>query len=130
MTQVKIVIEKKSRRRWAAYGFVLIVALMLISWFLAPSIIQMLRTNSDFRAGMREMPDWQIKVAFTLVIFVILAALSALIVTIAAPKRSLEIKDKDLIKEREEAVEYKRKARRRQRDLNREMREHVQNNQK
>jgi membrane protein implicated in regulation of membrane protease activity len=130
MTQVKVVIEKKSRRRWAAYGFVLIVALMIISWFLSPSIIQMLRTNSDFRAGMREMPDWQVQVAFTLVIFVILASLSALIVTIAAPKRALEIKDKDLIKEREEAIDYNRKARKRQRELNREMREHVQKNQK
>ncbi len=129
-SQVKVVIEKKSRRRWAAYGFVLIVALMVISWFSAPAVIQMLRANQNIRSGLSAMPQWQVQVAFTLVIFVILAAISALIVTIAAPKRSLNIKDKDLAKERAEAVEYNRKARKRQRTLNREMREYVQKNQK
>jgi hypothetical protein len=129
-SQVKVVVEKKSRRRWAAYGFVLIVALMTISWFVAPSVIQVLRANRDFRAGLSEMPDWQVQVAFTLVIFVILAAISALIVTIASPRRVLNIKEKDLIKERADALEYNRKARKRQRTLNREMREYVQKNQK
>ncbi|MEP7291245.1 MAG: hypothetical protein ABI835_05655 [Chloroflexota bacterium] len=129
-SQVTVVVEKKSRKRWAAYGFVLIVALMTISWFVAPSVIDALKANREFRDGMRTLQPWQIQVVFTLVIFVLLAGISALIVTIASPKRVLNVKDKDLNKERKENVAYQRKARSRQRKLNREMREYVQKNQK
>ena len=130
MGQYKVVVEQRSRRRWAAYGFLLIVALMTISWFLAPTVISTSKSLTKERfppAG--TLTPVQTQIIFTLVVFVVLALIAALIVTIAAPKRALNVNDKDLIKEREENQKYRRMARKRQRTLNREMREFVEKNQ-
>lgn len=130
-SQVKVVIEQRSRKRWAAYGFVLIVSLMIISWFIAPAVLDFLKgTIPAVARGLRVMAPLHQQIAFTLVIFVLLALLSALIVTFFVPKRPLDVKDKSLIKEREENLKYQRVARKRQRTLNRQMREFVEKNQK
>lgn len=131
MSQVKIVIEQRSRRRWAAYGFLLIVALTIISWFTAPSVLSFLKGSIPAVArGLSTMPPLHQQIAFTLVIFVLLALLSALVVTFFVPKRPLDIKDKALVKERADNLKYQQAARKRQRQLNRQMREHVEKNQK
>jgi di/tricarboxylate transporter len=125
MGQYKVVIEQKSRKRWAAYGFLLLVALLVISWFLAPSLIQMLRaSNRAFRTGLGTMEPRQLQIIFTLVLTLILALVSAIIVTLAAPKRVLNVNEKDLVKEREAGRKYHQMQKKRQRKLNREMREY------
>ena len=63
---------------------------------------------------------------FTLIIFFILRFIAALIVTVAAPKKVIDVKEKDLVKERLDGVKYHKKAKKRQRKLNREMREYVE----
>lgn len=132
-SQISIVYEKRSRKRWAAIGFLLIVSLLVISWFVAPSVITWLRSiNKEFRQGtsVKVMPYWQVQLAFTFVVFLILGSVSALIVTIFAPKKSINVKDKDLENARLDDVKYHRKAKKRQRTLNREMREYIQSKDK
>jgi len=68
----------------------------------------------------------QVQVVFTLIIFFILGSIAALIVTVAAPKSAINVKDKDLVKERLDGVKYHKRAKKRQRTLNREMREYVE----
>ena len=126
-SQVTIITAKRSRKRWAVIGFVLIVSLLIISWFTAPFVIQMLK--SSFRAfgpASRTIQPLQLQLAFTLVIFLVLGSVSALIVTIFAPNKAINVRSKDLLAEREDGVKYHRKAKKRQRTLNREMREYVQ----
>ncbi len=131
MGQYKVVIEQKSRRRWAAYGFLLIVALLIISWFLAPTAITISKNAlKQLGPALSSVPQVQQQIVYTLIIFFILAIVTALIVALAAPKRPLNVSEKDLIKEREATERYKRMARKRQRTLNREMREYVEKNQK
>lgn len=130
MGQYKVVIEQRSRRRWAAYGFLLIVALLVISWFLAPTAINVTKslTNGRFPpSGI--LTQIQLQIAFMLAIFFILAIIAALIVTLAAPKKVLNVSEKELTKERDATERYKRMARKRQRTLNRQMREHVEKTQ-
>ncbi len=128
-SQVVVVVHKRSRKRWAAYGFLLIVALLVISGFLADPAITMVKSLSKgaFRPGAPGgLSKLQVQVAFTLIIFFILGSIAALIVTVAAPKKAINVKDKDLIKERLDGVKYHKKAKKRQRTLNREMREYVE----
>ena len=128
-SQVTVVVHKRSRKRWAAYGFLLIVALLVISWFVADPAVSLVKTLShgQFKPGAPGgLTKVQVQVAFTLIIFVILGSIAALIVTIAAPKSAINVKEKDLVKERLDGVKYHKKAKKRQRQLNREMREYVE----
>lgn len=129
-SQVKVAEKRRNRGLWAAFGFLMIIALLVIAWLLAPGLITWLKGSfRGFRASTGEMPPLHLQIAFTLIIFVILALVSAIIVTVAAPRRALEFKDKDLQKERQDNLDYQRKARKRQRTLNREMRQFVEKNQ-
>ena len=128
-SQVTVVVHKRSRKRWAAYGFLLIVALMVIAWFLADPAITAVKSLSRgaFRPGAPGgLTKIQVQVAFTLIIFFIMGSIAALIVTIAAPKSKINVKEQDLVKERLDGVKYHKKAKKRQRQLNREMREFVE----
>jgi hypothetical protein len=126
-SQVTIATQKISRRRWAAIGFLLIVSLLVISWFIAPPLIDWLKhTFRPFVQASKTIKPLQLQLAFTLVVFVILGAFAALIVTVFAPKKKMNVSEKALTQERLDEVKYQRKARKRQRTLNREMREYVQ----
>ena len=129
-SQVTVVVEKKSRRRWAAYGFLLIIALMTLGWFIAPLVITWTKSATHGTFPPPTMTKVQIQIAFTLIVFVLLALVSALIVTLFAPRKAINVSEKSLMKERDDEIRYKRKARKRQRTLNREMREYVEKNQK
>jgi hypothetical protein len=130
-SQVTIVTKKRSRAMWAAFGFLMIVALLVIAWILAPGLITLLKGSfRGFRTSVGTMEPLHLQIAFTLIIFVILALISAIVVTIASPRRPLQFKDKELVKERKDALDYQRAARKRQRKLNREMRQFVEKNQK
>lgn len=128
-SQVKQVVEHKSRRRWAAYGFLLIVSLTVIAWFAAPGVISWMKvTFKQFRPV--GLTQFQLQLAFAGIVFVVLALIAALVVTLGSPKKPLNVREKDLIKERTDNVTYRRQQRKRQRTLNREMREFVEKNQK
>ncbi len=131
MSQVKFVVEQRSRHRWAAYGFLLILALTVIAWFVAPSVILWLRSISrEFSSSTRTMPAWQLQAAFTAIVFVLMALIAGLIVTVAAPKKAINVREKDLLKERTDNVKYHRMQKKRQHRLNQEMRQYVEKNKK
>ncbi|MFQ3566540.1 MAG: hypothetical protein SNJ59_06040 [Aggregatilineales bacterium] len=114
---MRIAEKKRFRGFWPLAGLIMIVALGILSYFLAPAVIDFTqRTLRGFTtAGMA--PE-QLRLIFTVLIFVVLASFSGLLIAIAAPKRSTQIKEKDLIKERKRMAEYKKYERARQRRLN------------
>jgi multisubunit Na+/H+ antiporter MnhG subunit len=117
MSQVRIAEKKRFRGLWPLAGLIMIIALGIISYFLAPAVIDFTRrTLRGFTtAGMA--PE-QLRLIFTVLIFVVLASFSGLVIAIAAPKRSMQVKEKDLIKERQKMAEQKKYERVRQRRLN------------
>ncbi len=131
MGQYNIVIEQRSRRRWAAIGFVLIVALSVIAWFAAPTVLDWLKTTfKPLGSALVSIPKIQQQIALTVIVFFLLSIVTALVVTLGAPRQPLEVREKDLVKEREDNVKYRRRQRKLQRKFNREMREYVEKNQK
>ncbi len=122
MSQIKVVVEQNSHRRWAAIGFLLIVSLTIIAWFVSPDVIKWVK--STFRQfDTSSITPIQLQLAFTVIVFVLLALVAGLIVTLFAPKQALNVRDKDLVKERETGEKYRRAQRKRQRRINRELRE-------
>ncbi len=122
MSQIKFAVEENSRRRWAAIGFLLIVSLTVIAWFVSPDVIKWVKsTFRQFQTG--SLTPIQLQLAFTAIVFVLLALLAGLIVTLFAPKKALDVKDKDLVKERDAGDKYRHAQRKRQRRINRELRE-------
>src|SRR5271170_945462 len=113
-SQVTILVEKRSRRRWAAIGFLLIVSLSVIAWFSAPSVITFMEsTFKGLGPALKNISPLQQDIGFTLIIFVILSTVAALIVTLAAPKKAINVKESDLLKERLDNVKYQKKQKKR-----------------
>lgn len=130
-SQIVVVTEQKSRKRWAAMGFLLLFALGVISWFIAPEVVKWIKGGSKtLRIALVEVPAQQEQLIMTIILTLLFALIAGLIVTIFAPKKSINVKDKDLIKERLDGVKYHEKAKKRQRTLNREMRNYVESQNK
>jgi hypothetical protein len=126
-SQIVIVHEQKSRKRWAAMGFLLLVALGIISWFIAPGIITWMKGGSrTLRIALVDIPQQQEQLIVTVILTLLLAIVAALLVTIFTPRKAINVKEKDLIAERLDGVKYHEKAKKRQRKLNREMRNYVE----
>jgi len=124
-SQVRIAEKKSNRRFWPLMGFVLIVALTVIAYIVAPDVITWMR--STFRQFRPEgMTSDQLRLVFTAIVFVVLALIAALIIAIAAPKKPINVDEGKLMKERSEMVKAKRAAKKRQRRVNRAYREHVE----
>ncbi len=123
MSQIKIAEDDRNgRRRWAAFGFLLIVSLTIISWFAAPDVIKWVK--STFRQfNTSSLTPIQLQLAFTAIVFILLVLIAGLIVTLFAPKKVLNVKEKDLVKERDAGEKYRQAQRKRQRRINRELRE-------
>jgi hypothetical protein len=102
--------RKKGTALLPAMGFILIVALGVISWFLAPSVQTFLvrRLNADITG-----PEFRYVVAFAM--FIIFVMVVGLLYAIAIPKPRDQVKDMDIAKERKEIqlAKEERKARRR-----------------
>ncbi len=130
-SQVNVIVEKRSRKRWAAIGFLLIVSLLVISWFSAPGVISLLKTGvKGLGPALKTISPLQQQIAFTLIIFAILGVIAALIVTLFAPRKAINVKEKDLTKERLDNVKYHKAQKKRQRKLNQEMRKYVEDKNK
>ena len=130
-SQIVIVHEQRSRRKWAAMGFLLLVALGVISWIVSPDIIKWIKSGSrTLRIALLEVPAAQEQIIMTIILTLLLALVAGLIVTIFAPRKSINVKEKDLVKERLDGVKYHEKAKKNQRKLNREMRNYVESQNK
>jgi hypothetical protein len=109
--------RKKGTALLPAMGFILIVALGIISWFLSDPV----RDFIDRRSG-ADLSGIEMRYLVTFVLFIVFVMLVGLIYTIAIPKKRDDVKDKDLYKERK-ALELEKQARKeRRRQVKRDMR--------
>ncbi len=123
-TQVVIAEQKRGRRAFPAVGFILILAMGAITWVVTPPLTQFLDRTvlTGYRIPRSDLPTIQLAVG--LILFFLLSTLTALIVSALAPKRAINVKETDLIKERDEMHRQRKAERVRQRKINREFREH------
>ena len=85
-SQVTIAKKKSKRGLWPALGLGLIIALLVISYAVAPAVIAFSKAN--FRGFTTRGTDPQlVHWLFTIIIFLVLGATAALIVALFAPKR-------------------------------------------
>ncbi|MGQ9907449.1 MAG: hypothetical protein ACUVS2_01310 [Candidatus Flexifilum sp.] len=121
-SQVKVAGRARRRWAWPVVGFILAVSLGVIAYMLAPTVIQLLRTNlRGFDTS--GMAPTTLRWIFTAILFVIFITLAGLIVAVAAPKPRDTVKYSDLVKERE-AMQAERKRKKIQaRRLAQQMRE-------
>lgn len=113
--------EKLSGGRafWPVLGFLMLVMLGIISWFLAPQAqLLAMRFFPTFTGG--EIEPWQIQAMFAFIVFVVLAGVASGIVAIAAPKRSLNVREGDLARERAKMLKEQRTTKKRRQKMNRE----------
>ncbi len=109
------------RKYWPVIGFVMLIALAIISWFLAPSAIALTRDIIPRFTG-RELEPMVMKLVFTVLLTAIFGALSAAVMALAAPKKNINVRESDMLKERDEMIKRKAMERERLRKINREMR--------
>jgi hypothetical protein len=121
MSQVKQAEEKAGKQWLPVLGFLMLVALAVLSYFLAPAAID-LAEDLIPRFSSNIMPFNQLRLAFAALVFVILAGVGGMIVAFAMPKKRSQVSEKALMKEREAAYKAKVAAKKRQRRVNRETR--------
>jgi predicted PurR-regulated permease PerM len=125
MSQVRISEKKRGRGGWAAIGFILIIACGIIAAVITPSVVEFLDDQvRGFRITGRDLQQTRLIVGF--IVFLLLTSVAALIVAVFAPKRAINVKETDLIKEREMAQKARKSDRMRQRQINREYRDHLE----
>lgn len=123
MSQVKMAERRNRRGLWPLLGLFLAVAAGAIAFLLAPLLIEFLQTqNRRFGVGME--PE-RLRLYVTIGITFVFLSIAALIVALAAPKKAINVKETDLIKERARAQMRHKYEVKRQRKINREMREDV-----
>lgn len=109
------------RKYWPVIGFLMIVAVAILSWFLAPAAIDAARDIVPRFTG-RELSPTAMRIAFTVLLTVILGSLSAMLLALASPKRKDVVREGDMLREREQLLNRKAVQRERQRKVNRELR--------
>lgn len=109
------------RKYWPVIGFLMLVAIAIMSWFLAPQAIELAKDIVPRFTG-RELPALTMQILFTVLLTGILGSLSALLLALALPKPKDQVREGDLLKEREAMNKHKALERERLRRINREMR--------
>lgn len=110
-----------ARKYWPVIGFLMIVALAIISWFLAPSVIGATRDIIPRFTG-RELDPNVMRIVFTVALTFIFGAISAGILALLTPKPKIQVREGDMLKERQEMLRKKELEKQRLRKINRELR--------
>jgi type VI protein secretion system component VasK len=121
-SQVTIAKTHKGRRALPALGFLLVVALSLIAYVIAPDVIEWIKDTFP-RFDTRGILPQHLRLIFTAIVFVLLLAVIGMVMALTAPKKAINVNEADLVKERKQAELEKRRMKRRQRKINREVRE-------
>lgn len=116
MSQVKIAeTKKKNNPFWPVMGLVLAVALGVISWFIAPSVRDFVFTRfPNSVSAFATTSEANVQLIFTGVVFFILMCISGMIVAVAVPKKSSQVKDKD-IRKQQASIRKEREVKKRKR---------------
>ncbi len=102
MSQARIAEKKTRRALWPVMGLILAVALGAIAWFSKEAVIGIL--PATVRIQLDRLPGIQGELAVAAFIFVIMLGIVAIIVAVAAPKRRINVKEKDMFKERDKML--------------------------
>lgn len=118
MSQVKIAEKRTRRAMWPVVGFFFAIVLMVISYLLAPLLIDLLRQVVP-RFSTVGTDRETVRLLFTLLIFLLAGAISALVVAVSAPKNQVQhlVNDAQMVRERERILEEKKAERERKRQL-------------
>ena len=122
-SQIKQAERKKNRAFWPVIGFILAVAIGIFAWFIAPEVSAFL---------LRKLPQLgtagtvqSIRPFVAVGIFLITGGITVLIVAAMVsantPKDPTKVKEKELIKQRNMQIRSKEARKRRQQDINRQM---------
>jgi len=113
--------KPKSKGLWPVFGLLMAIALGIISYFIAPYAkdIVIRITRGGFSG--QELPPDQMTLFFTVIVFLILGSIAALIVAFAKPKPKRKVMDTDLVKQKEEMREEEKRRRARKLVIEREM---------
>jgi hypothetical protein len=111
--------KPKKRTKMQAYGPIIGLLLAgsfgVLSWFLAPEIDKILaRSLPNFR----EMKADQLRIATTVIMFVIFVLLASLIVAAAAPRKKSMVNERGLVKDRAEMIKEKKLTKIRRQQMN------------
>ncbi len=122
-SQIKQAERKKNRAYWPVIGFILAVAIGVFAWFIAPDVTRFLRDHLPQlrNAGTAEMMRPFVAVGIFLVTGGIAVLIVAGMISASTPKDPTKIKEKELVKQRNAQVRAKEARRRRQQDINRQM---------
>jgi uncharacterized membrane protein YgaE (UPF0421/DUF939 family) len=107
----------KNKAFWPLIGFILAVALAAIAWVIAPSVVSFLHS----KLGARFPTGAQMNLYTTVMLFLMLGGLSALIVAATMPRKKSQVKEADLVKERKDMLAAKAARKKRQQLLNKDM---------
>ena len=122
MSQIRVADNRRSRKGWAAGGFLLIIALSVIAYAVAPDVIRWVRRTFPAFAP-AGMTNQQLQIAFAVIVFFLLTLIVALIIAVAAPRKTLDIDETKLVKERDVRLREQRAIKQRQRRVNRQFRD-------
>lgn len=120
MSQVRMHEKKQSRVLWPVMGFILAVALGIISWALGPSVMGALPAN--IQGLLRRLPGLQGEAYVSIFIFILLLSIGVIFVAMFAPKKAINIKDSEMMKQRQDMIKYKATKERYQRKIAQENR--------
>jgi hypothetical protein len=109
------------RKYWPVIGFLMLIALAVMSWFLAPSAIALTRDIIPQFSG-RELNPMVMRIIFTVVLTFLFGAVSAALLALLTPKPQIDVREGDILKERQEMLRKKELEKQRLRKINRELR--------
>ncbi len=118
MSQVKIAEKRTRRALWPVAGFFFLIVLLVISYLVAPFVIDLVRRVAP-RFSIAGTDQETVRVLFAVLIFLVTGAVSALIVALSAPRNRVQdmVKDAEMVRERQRIIEQKKADRQRQREL-------------
>lgn len=118
MSQVKIAEKRTRRALWPVAGFFFLIVLLVISYLVAPFVIDLVRRVVP-RFSIAGTDQETVRVLFAVLIFLVSGAVSALIVALSAPRNRVQdmVKDAEMVRERQRIIEQKKADRQRQREL-------------
>jgi phage shock protein PspC (stress-responsive transcriptional regulator) len=118
VSQVKIAEKRTRRALWPVAGFFFLIVLLVISYLVAPFVIDLVRRVVP-RFSIAGTDQETVRVLFAVLIFLVSGAVSALIVALSAPRNRVQdmVKDAEMVRERQRIIEQKKADRQRQREL-------------
>lgn len=121
MTQIRMQEKKVKRSWWPLIGFLLIVSIAIISYAAAPNVIDITRQALP-RMNLRGLAPETQRLAFAALTFLILVIFAGMVVAVFAPRRRMLVKEDSVIKERDAMLKQREKDKKRQREINLEIR--------